>query len=183
RDWLKTKMIAVPGMLTSAYLALRLFLGEFDSECACFDEIFDVVGRGDAGAGLIIHEGQLTYAQEGFSKIIDLGEWWKRKTGLPLPLGGNVIRKDIDPKTRSEIAAILGESIRYGLEHREAGVAHSMPHARGMDAELTDKFVAMYVYDFTLDYGDIGRRAIHKFLAAGHEAGVIPAPVALEFVS
>jgi 5,8-dihydroxy-2-naphthoate synthase len=185
RDWLREKSIAVPGTMTSAYLALRLFLGEageFNSVKVPFDRIFDFVAGGHAQVGLIIHEGQLTYASEGFSKIIDLGEWWKRTTGLPLPLGGNVIRKDIDPGVRREIAQILLESVRYGLEHRPEAVAHSMPLARGMDASMADEFIGMYVNEFTLDYGETGRRAIHEFLASGHRAGVVPAPVELEFV-
>ena len=164
------------------YLALRLYLGEFDSVQVPFDEIFAHIASGKSDAGLLIHEGQLTYEAEGFVKILDLGEWWKRTTGLPLPLGGNVIRKDIPPDTRREISEILRESIGYGLEHREQAVAHSMPLARGMNAEMTSQFVGMYVNDYTLDYGDLGRRAIHEFLTKAHDAGVIPAPVELEFV-
>jgi 1,4-dihydroxy-6-naphthoate synthase len=141
------------------------------------------VASGGAKAGLIIHEGQLTYAAEGFVKILDLGDWWLRRTGLPLPLGGNVIRKDIPPAERSVIAAIIAESIRYGLDHRAEAVEHSMPLARGMDIPMADKFIGMYVNDYTLDYGDTGRRAIHEFLARAHEAGIIPAPVELEFVA
>jgi 1,4-dihydroxy-6-naphthoate synthase len=183
RGWLRSRMIAVPGAMTSAYLALRLFLGnEFDCVQVPFDRIFDHVSSGGAKAGLIIHEGQLTYAAEGFVKILDLGEWWLRKTGLPLPLGGNVIRKDIPAEERSVISAILAESIRYGLAHRAEAVEHSMPLARGMNIPMADKFIGMYVNDYTLDYGDTGRRAIHEFLARAHEAGIIPAPVELEFV-
>jgi hypothetical protein len=128
------------------------------------------------------HEGQLTYAKEGFVKVVDLGEWWKSETGLPLPLGGNVIRKDLTPEQRSEINKILHESIRYGLEHRAAGVAHAMPLARGLDTALADQFIGMYVNDVTLDYGDRGRAAIREFLARGHAIGMIPEPVELEFV-
>lgn len=182
RDWLLARRIAVPGLMTSAYLALRLALGECNTVVVPFDEIFAAVRDGKADVGLLIHEGQLTYAQENFEPILDLGVWWKIKTGLPLPLGGNVIRKDIAPKVRREISDILRESIRYGLENRAAAVAHSMPLARGMDAELTDRFVGMYVNEYTLDYGDLGRRAIHEFLSKAHEAGIIPTPVALEFV-
>jgi 1,4-dihydroxy-6-naphthoate synthase len=184
RGWLRARMIAVPGAMTSAYLALRLFLGnEFDCVQVPFDQIFDHVSAGGAKAGLIIHEGQLTYAAEGFVKILDLGEWWLRRTGLPLPLGGNVIRKDIPAEERSVISAILAESIRYGLAHRAEAVEHSMPLARGMNIPMADKFIGMYVNDYTLDYGDTGRRAIHEFLARAHEAGIIPAPVELEFVA
>ena len=182
REWLRGRKIAVPGLMTSAYLALRLFLGECETEVVPFDQIFETVRSGAAPVGLIIHEGQLTYARDGFLKIRDLGEWWKASTGLPLPLGGNVIRKDIPPETRSELNAILSESIRYGLEHRAEGVAHAMPLARDMDTALADKFIGMYVNDFTLDYGDVGRRAIYRFLQEASEMGLIPAPVALEFV-
>jgi 1,4-dihydroxy-6-naphthoate synthase len=182
REWLGNRRIAVPGAMTSAYLALRLFLGEFDAAQVPFDEIFGKVSAGEAQAGLIIHEGQLTYASEGFVKILDLGEWWLRHTGLPLPLGGNVIRKDIPSAERSVISSILYESIRYGLDHRADAVAHSMPLARGMNIPMADQFIGMYVNEYTLDYGDTGRRAIHEFLTRGHTAGIIPAPVELEFV-
>ena len=182
RAWLRDRRIAVPGAMTSAYLALRLFLGEFDAEQVAFDEIFTHVTTGHAEVGLIIHEGQLTYAAEGFTKILDLGEWWKRETGLPLPLGGNVIRKDIPAEERRVISKILHESILYGLSHREAAVEHSMPLARGMNTPMADQFIGMYVNEYTLDYGEVGRRAIHEFLGRGHEAGLIPAPVQLEFV-
>jgi 1,4-dihydroxy-6-naphthoate synthase len=182
RAWLKTHLVAVPGAMTSAYLALRLFAGEVDVRQVPFDEIFSHVSSGQASAGLIIHEGQLTYSAEGFTKILDLGEWWKRTTGLPLPLGGNVIRKDIPPSERIKISSILHESIRYGLEHRAAAVEHSMPLARGMNIPMADQFIGMYVNDYTLDYGDLGRQAIHEFLTRAHEMGAIPSPVKLEFV-
>ncbi|MEA3188961.1 MAG: 1,4-dihydroxy-6-naphthoate synthase [Chthoniobacter sp.] len=183
REWLRERLIAVPGTMTSAYLAMRLALGECDTIVVPFDEIFDAVHEDRAQVGLIIHEGQLTYEQENFVSILDLGVWWKIKTGLPLPLGGNVIRKDIPPAARKEISDILHESIRYGLEHRSPAVAHSMPLARGMDTALADRFIGMYVNEMTLDYGDTGRRAIHEFLKQGHDAGFLPAPVELEFVS
>ena len=182
RDWLQKKRIAVPGKMTSAYLAMQLALGECETIVVPFDEIFDAVKSGRADVGLIIHEGQLTYAAEQLVCILDLGVWWKIKTGLPLPLGGNVIRKDIAPADRREINAILRESIDYGLKHRAAGVAHSMPLARGMDATLADQFIGMYVNEFTLDYGDSGCAAIREFLGMAHTAGLIPAPVELEFV-
>jgi 1,4-dihydroxy-6-naphthoate synthase len=184
RAWLRTKRIAVPGKMTSAYLALGIYFGAQPEnvEVVPFDEIFAHVAGGKCDVGLIIHEGQLTYARDGFAKVVDLGEWWKAGTGLPLPLGGNVIRKDLPPATRSELNVILRESIRYGLEHRAAGVEHAMPLARGMDTALADKFIGMYVNDYTLDYGDSGRRAIREFLARGHALGLIPAPVELEFV-
>ncbi len=181
-DWLRTRKIAIPGLKTSAFLALRLFAPEVNYDVVPFDEIFDAVQSGRADAGLIIHEGQLTYAREGFVKLVDLGEWWKNKTGLPLPLGGNVVRKDLDREVRKELSDIMRASIEYGLAHRADAVAHSMPLARGLDVPLADKFIGMYVNDYTRDYGDVGRRAIHEFLAAASEQGLIPAPVSLEFV-
>lgn len=182
RDWLRARRIAVPGLMTSAWLALQLAIGECDPIVVPFDEIFAAVKSGRADVGLIIHEGQLTYAQERLELILDLGVWWKIKTGLPLPLGGNVIRKDFTPAERSELNVILRESIRYGLAHRAAGVAHAMPLARGLDEQLADKFIGMYVNDLTLDYGDRGRAAVREFLGRAHAAKLIPAPVELEFV-
>ncbi len=182
RQWLCKKLVAVPGLRTSAYLALRLFGVPVETVVVPFDQIFDYVRAGRAEVGLLIHEGQLTYAQEGFHLILDLGEWWKAETGLPLPLGGNVIRKDIPPAIRKEVSEILKESIRYGLENRLAGVKHSMPLARGLDLNQADKFIGMYVNDFTLDYGEIGREAIRQFLGRGKEQGILPSAVELEFV-
>jgi len=183
KAWLKTKKIAIPGKMTSAFLSAQLFLGsDFEYVVVPFDEIFDAVRSGAADVGLIIHEGQLTYARDGFEKVIDLGEQWKLRTGLPLPLGGNVIRKDIPVRVRRELSEILHESIAFGLRDRAAAVTHSMSHARGMDEPLADEFIGMYVNDYTLDYGDSGRRAIRQFLAEGHEAGLIPRPLELEFV-
>jgi 1,4-dihydroxy-6-naphthoate synthase len=184
RAWLEKQPIAVPGKMTSAFLALQIFLGKVPPNVSVvpFDDIFDYLRGGYASVGLIIHEGQVTYERDGFQKVVDLGEWWKNETGLPLPLGGNVIRKDIPPLMRREINGILHESIRYGLEHRDAGVKHAMPLARGLDEALADKFIGMYVNDYTLDYGDSGRRAIREFLHRGHEGGFLPAPVELEFV-
>jgi 1,4-dihydroxy-6-naphthoate synthase len=168
--------------MTSAFLALQLYLGKAKVTEVPFDQIFTSVRTGKSEVGLIIHEGQLTYEREGFRKIVDLGAWWKRETRLPLPLGGNVIRKDISPADRSQINGILRESIRYGLAHRRAGVAHAMEHARGMETALADKFIGMYVNEFTLDYGDLGRRAIREFLRRGAEAGLVKAPLELQFV-
>ena len=182
RQWLSKKLVAVPGLRTSAYLALRLFGVPVETVVVPFDQIFDYVRAGKAEVGLLIHEGQLTYAQEGFHLILDLGEWWKAETGLPLPLGGNVIRKDIPPAIRKEVSEILKESIRYGLENRLAGVKHSMPLARGLDLNQADKFIGMYVNDFTLDYGEAGREAIRQFLGRGKEQGILPSAVELEFV-
>lgn len=182
REWLRDRTIAVPGTMTSAYLALRLYLGEFQYVVVPFDEIFDAVKSGKADAGLIIHEGQLTYERAGLAKIIDLGEWWKRETGLPLPLGGNVLRKDIPPSIQRDLHAIMRESIDYALAHREEAVRHSMPYARDMDTQLAGKFIGMYVNDFTRDYGETGRRAIREFLTRASAAGYLSKVPAIEFV-
>ena len=183
REWLGGRTIAVPGLMTSAYLALQLFLGDFDHVVVPFDEIFPAVKSGRASVGLIIHEGQLTYASSGFTKIIDLGEWWKRDTGLPLPLGGNVLRKDIPPPIRGDLLQIMRDSIDYGLANRDEGVRHSMPYARDMDAALAGKFIGMYVNDYTRDYGETGRKAIREFLLRAEAAGYLKQTVALEFVA
>ena len=182
RDFLAGKKVAVPGKMTSAFLALQLFLGEFDYIVVPFDQIFDAVSCGQADLGLIIHEGQLTYAKSGFEKIVDLGRWWKTQTGLPLPLGGNVVRKDIPKTVRHDLSEIIRESIDYGLAHREEAVRHSLPYARDMDANLAGKFIGMYVNEFTRDYGEIGRAAIRQFLTEAHDKGYIDAPVEVEFV-
>ena len=182
RELLRHCTIAVPGKLTSAFLALQLFLGEFDFTVVAFDRIFDAVETGRAGAGLIIHEGQLTYAQSGFESIIDLGEWWKRQTGLPLPLGGNVVRKDIPLPVRHDLSEIIRESIEYALMHRDEAVAYSLAYARDMDQQLASRFIGMYVNDFTRDYGPIGRAAIRRFLADAREKNYIGVPIEIEFV-
>jgi 1,4-dihydroxy-6-naphthoate synthase len=182
RESLSSCVIAVPGQMTSAYLALQLYLGEFRHIVVPFDQIFDAMKNGEADAGLIIHEGQLTYARSGFQKIVDLGEWWKRQAGLPLPLGGNVIRKDIPLETRRDLAGIIRESIDYGLAHRDEAVKHSMAYARDLNPSLADKFIGMYVNEYTRDYGERGRAAVHKFLGDAHRAGYIDSPVEIEFV-
>jgi 5,8-dihydroxy-2-naphthoate synthase len=182
REWLGKQTIAIPGEMTSAFLALRLYVGNFDYVVVPFDRIFDAVKNEEADAGLIIHEGQLTYQRAGFDKVVDLGEWWKHQTGLPLPLGGNVIHKRIPTPVRSEIAQIMRESIDYGLAHRGAAVAHSMPYARDMESELADRFIGMYVNDYTRDYGDTGRTAIREFLGQAQKAGYLDEKVELEFV-
>ena len=182
RDFLRGRKIAVPGKMTSAFLALQLFLGEFEFVVVPFDQIFDAVNDGRADAGLIIHEGQLTYARSGFQKVIDLGEWWKGETGLPLPLGGNVLRKNIPKATQHDLLEIIRESIEFGLAHREEAVRHSLPYARDMNADLAGKFISMYVNEFTRDYGAIGRAAIRKFLGDARDKGYIDAPIAVEFV-
>lgn len=183
REWLRGKRIAIPGRMTSAYLAAQLYLGaDFDHVVVPFDEIFAAVREGRADVGLIIHEGQLTYKRDGFSLVRDLGAWWKETHGLPLPLGGNIVRKDIPPDVRHELSDILRESIRYGLENRRPAVEHSMSHARGMDVPLADEFIGMYVNDYTLDYGETGRAAIRKFLGDAAAKGLVPPVNELEFV-
>ena len=182
RVLLRSGTIAVPGKMTSAFLALQLFLGEFKFMVVPFDKIFDAVESGRADAGLIIHEGQLTYARSGFEKIVDLGEWWKRKTGLQLPLGGNVVRKNIPPPAQRDVSEIIRESIDYGLAHRNEAVRHSLSYARDMDANLAGKFIGMYVNEFTRDYGEVGRDAIRRFLAEAHNRGYTDAPIEVEFV-
>ncbi len=181
--------IAIPGKLTSAFLALQLFFRSYELRATSyefrvtpFDRIFDVVRKGEADVGLIIHEGQLTYARDGFHLLLDLGVWWKEKTGLPLPLGGNVIRKALGAEKIKKISSILSASIRYGLEHMDEAMPHLKPYARDLDEALTCRFVKMYVNDYTLDYGDTGRQAITEFLRQGAEIGSIPAIQKLEFV-
>jgi 5,8-dihydroxy-2-naphthoate synthase len=182
RDSLRGRVIAVPGRMTSAFLALQLYLGDFKHIVVPFDQIFQAVKDSRADAGLIIHEGQLTYGRSGFQKVIDLGEWWKRETGLPLPLGGNVLRKDIPHEVQHDLLEIIRESIEYGLGHREEGVRHSLPYARDMDADLTGEFIGMYVNEFTRDYGETGRAAIRKFLGDARGKGFIDVPIKVEFV-
>jgi 1,4-dihydroxy-6-naphthoate synthase len=182
QKWLRDRVIAVPGTMTSAYLALQIYMGEFNHVVVPFDQIFEAVKNGEADAGLVIHEGQLTYAQAGFGKIVDLGEWWKGETQLPLPLGGNVLRKDIPRDVQRDLLAIIRESIDFGLAHRDEAVQHSMPYARDMDSTLANKFIGMYVNDYTRDYGEIGRAAIREFLRAGQRRGYLPRKVELDFV-
>jgi 1,4-dihydroxy-6-naphthoate synthase len=181
------KRIAIPGKMTSAFLALQLWLGKSERELNLmvvpFDQIFSAVRNGVADVGLIIHEGQLTYHNEGLAVCEDLGVWWGRKNdGLPLPLGGNVVHKRFDPALRKTISAILTESIRYSLEHRAAAVEHALQYARDMGRDLADKFVGMYVNHWTLDYGERGRESIRRFLGQAAERGLIPQAPKLEFV-
>jgi len=180
-DQLRNATIAVPGLMTTAYLTLRLCVGEVKTVVVPFDQIMDSVERGDVDAGLLIHEGQLTYSARGFAKVIDLGEWWMSQTSLPLPLGGNAIRKSLGSELIAEVSDLLRESIEYGLANREVAVRHSMKYGRGMAESLTDKFVGMYVNDYTIDYGERGRAAVKLLLERAHEAGIIPRPVQLEF--
>jgi 1,4-dihydroxy-6-naphthoate synthase len=180
--------IAVPGTLTTAFLTLRLLFNdiapgkEVRYEVMPFDHILDAVASGKCDAGLIIHEGQLTFQNQGLKLVVDLGVWWQDKTGLPLPLGGNVVRKDLGDATMKEISRLLKLSIQYGLEHRREALDYALKYARDMDVTLADKFVGMYVNDWTLDYGDRGRAAVRKLLDEAHAAGVIEKPVAVEFV-
>ena len=183
RERLRNCLIAVPGTMTSAFLALKLYLDKFNYVVVPFDQIFEAVRSGHTDAGLIIHEGQLTYARSGFAKLIDLGEWWKLRTGLPLPLGGNVLRRDIPLEIQSELSAILRESIEFGLAHLAEAVQHSMPYARDMDSDLTSKFIGMYVNEFTRDYGEVGREAIRRFLGEARERGYIDRGVSIDFVT
>jgi 1,4-dihydroxy-6-naphthoate synthase len=176
------KRIAVPGLMTSAYLALRLYQPEFEPVVTPFDQIEDAVENADVDLGLLIHEGQLTYANRGLKLIADLGVWWHDQTGLPLPLGGNVVRKDLGEDLIRTISRHLHDSIAYGLKHRRAALDHSMQYARGLDRSMADTFVGMYVNDWTLDYGPKGREAVRLFLARGVEAGLIRTSVAVEFV-
>jgi len=175
------KRIAIPGPLTSAYLALRLYEPEFEAIPVPFDQIETAVIEGRVDAGLLIHEGQLTYADQGLNLIADMGEWWYQETGLPLPLGGNVVRKDLGPEMTARISRHLKDSIAYGLEHRVGALDHAMRFARGLDRGKADTFVGMYVNDWTLDYGPRGREAVRKFLQRGVESGVITHPVTVEF--
>ncbi len=174
--------IAVPGELTSAYLALRIFNRDFEHIVVPFDEIIACVQKGEADAGVLIHEGQLFYNQMGLNKVLDLGEWWHEKTGLPLPMGGNVIRRDLGKDLMRQVSKHLHASIAYSLDHREDAMAYAMQFARDMQPELADRFVAMWVNDLTLDYGDRGREAVKRLLAEGHKAGIIPHKVKIDFV-
>jgi 1,4-dihydroxy-6-naphthoate synthase len=180
---LRTARIAVPGTLTTAFLTLRLLLPQgFTYEVLPFDQILAAVAEGRFDAGLIIHEGQLTFQNQGLHLIVDLGEWWQQRTGLPLPLGGNVVRRDLGADTIRQVSRLLKESIRYGLAHRSEALDYALRYARDMDKALADRFVGMYVNDWTLDYGPRGRAAVQLLLEEGHKAGVIPSPVAVEFV-
>ena len=179
---LKGKKVAIPGKLTTAALALRLFEPDVETVTFPFDKIFERVMDGSADAGVIIHEGQLTYARKGFRKIVDLGEWWHQKEHLPLPLGGNAISRAIDSKTRSMVARTLKESIEYGLSHREEALEYAMQFSHGLDTPSADRFVSMYVNDWTLSYGERGRKAVQTLLDRGFEKGIVPSKVQAEFV-
>ena len=179
---LRGKTVAVPGERTTAFLVLKLYEPQVEHVVVPFDEIMDHVARGGADAGLLIHEGQLTHESEGFMLIEDLGEWWHGETDLPLPLGGNVVRRDLGEETMREVARLIKSSIRYALDHREEALAYALNYARDLPPEKADTFVSMYVNEWTLDYGETGRKAIQTLLSRGYEAGIIPHKVEVELV-
>jgi 5,8-dihydroxy-2-naphthoate synthase len=181
-DELSNLKIAIPGTLTSAFLALKIYNPDFKYEVVPFDKIIETVQSKRCDAGLLIHEGQLFYESIGLHKVLDLGEWWHEKTGLPLPMGGNVIRRDLGAATIKEVSRLLRESIRYSLDNRDDALQYAMQFARDMDLELADRFVAMWVNDLTLDYTERGRSAVQRLLDEGFEHGIIPNRVAVEFV-
>ncbi len=177
------KTLAIPGKMTSAFLAMQLYQPDFQALVVDFDKVMDTVEAGKADAGLIIHEGQLTYADRGFERLLDLGEWWAQETGgLPLPLGGNAIRRDLGEERMEQVGRLLRSSIQYALDHREGALDHALTYGRGLDREQADEFVGMYVNQRTIDYGDDGREAVRLFLKRGHEAGLIPHTVDVQFV-
>ena len=181
---LRGKKIAVPGEMTTAFLGLNLLLGKgtFEHEVVMFDQILKHVEEGKADAGLIIHEGQLTYQNHDLKCIVDLGQWWQDETGYPLPLGGNCIRRDLGAANMREVADILKTSIQYSLDHRTEAVQHALQYARDMGSDLADQFVGMYVNKWTIDYTDVGRGAVKELLERGHEAGLVPAVGEIDFV-
>ena len=183
REALAGKKIAIPGEMTTAYLTLRLCQPDFEPEVVQFDQILPYVQEGNADAGLIIHEGQLTYSRAGLHKVVDLGEWWYEETGLPLPLGANAIRRDLGTEKIRRITSLLKQSIQYSLEHREGGLAYAMNYARDMETDLADQFVGMYVNDYTLDYGEKGRAGVRELMERGYKSGVIPHQVDVEFAN
>jgi len=181
-DSLASKSVAIPGTLTTAFLTLRLFEPEIQYHVVQFDKILDQVREGKYDAGLLIHEGQLTYRELGLHKVLDLGEWWLGTTGLPLPLGGNVIKRDLGPALMKQVAEDIRRSIQYGLDHREEAMAYAIQFSRGLDLQRADRFVGMYVNDLTLDYGEEGREAVRRLLQEAYKNKIIPQRIALEFV-
>jgi 1,4-dihydroxy-6-naphthoate synthase len=183
REALSGKMVAIPGELTTAHLALKLWNPEVKTTIVPFDEVLNVVERGEVDAGVVIHEGQLTYGDQGLFKVEDLGEWWQGETGGPLPLGANGIRKDLDPALKARLCRLLTESVDYALTNRAEALGYASRYARGIedDPERSDRFVGMYVNHWTLDYGDAGRRAVQELLDRGHAAGILPHRVVAEF--
>jgi 1,4-dihydroxy-6-naphthoate synthase len=182
QDEIKRRKIAVPGKLTTAYLALQLFAPGIETEVVPFDQIIPQILEGKHEAGLIIHEGQLTYDKSGLHRVVDLGRWWQKVTGLPLPLGGNAIRRSLGRGTMTSVTQAMRESIQYAIDHRDEALAYAMQFARDLDAQLADKFVGMYVNERTLDYGDDGREAVKRLLDMGHKAGIIPQTPKVEWV-
>jgi 5,8-dihydroxy-2-naphthoate synthase len=180
-DGLRGKRVAVPGKMTTAYLAMLLYEPDIEPLVTPFDQIMETVASGGADAGVLIHEGQLTYGMVGLRKQVDLGEWWLSETGLPLPLGGNAIRRALGPSVIREANRLLTESIKYGLDHREEALLYAMQFSRGLDSSTADRFIAMYVNEWTLAYGERGRRAVQVLLDRGFEAGILPAHVMAEF--
>jgi 5,8-dihydroxy-2-naphthoate synthase len=176
------KTVAVPGTLTSAYLALKLFAPGVATRVVSFDEILDEVRSGGADVGLIIHEGQLTYGGHGLRKVLDLGAWWKDETGLPLPLGGNAVRRDLGPEMMARLTRLVRETVRHSLAHRKEALEYAMSFARGMDPGVADRFVGMWVNDMTVEMGERGREAVQTFLDRGHEAGILPTRVVVDWV-
>ena len=182
-DEVKKLRIAIPGTLTSAYLTLRLFHPEIETAVVDFDKIIPAVLAGEYDAGLLIHEGQLTYARDGLMKILDLGAWWRTETGLPLPLGGNAIRRLLGPEVMSLTNKAVRDSIQHALDHREAALTYAMQFARDLDPSLASRYVGMYVNDRTLDMGEDGREAVRTLLAMGYDRGVIPRPAQVDFIT
>ncbi len=181
-DGLKGKRVAVPGAATSAYLAVRLYEPEIEPLFTPFDQIFERVASGEADAGVVIHEGQLTYVGHGLTKILDLGEWWHQQTNLPLPLGGNAIRRSLGQQVHKRVSELMKESIQYAFDHREEALAYAMQFARGLDTATTDRFVSMYVNDWSLDYGRRGRDAVQTLFDYGFKKGLLPGAPPAEFV-
>ncbi len=182
RDKLAETRVAIPGELTTAFMVLRLFAPDISYEVVPFDRILEEMTRGEFDAGLLIHEGQLTYRDMGFHKVLDMGEWWQEETGLPLPLGGNAIRRDLGRPLLRRISGHIAESIRYGLEHRKEAMEYALEFARDLDEERADRFVGMYVNDLTLDYGVDGRKAVRKLFREGYKNGLIPSAPKVDFV-
>jgi 1,4-dihydroxy-6-naphthoate synthase len=176
------KTVAVPGTLTSAFLALKLFAPGVKTRVVPFDQILDEVRAERADVGLIIHEGQLTFGGHGLHKVLDLGVWWKKETGLPLPLGGNAVRRDLGPERMVKLTSLVRETVRYSLAHRKEALEYAMTFARGMDPAIADRFVGMWVNDMTVDMGERGRLAVQTFFDRAHSAGLIPARVVADFV-
>jgi 1,4-dihydroxy-6-naphthoate synthase len=182
-EGLRGKRVAVPGKMTTAYLVLQLYEPQIVAQFVPFDRILNAVTRSEVDAGVVIHEGQLTYAGEGLTKVVDLGEWWHQETRLPLPLGGNAVRRSLEQRTIQQISRLLKQSIQYSMDHREEALEYALQFARGLDASTADRFVSMYVNEWTLDYGEQGRNAVQTLLNRGFEKGLLPALVKAEFIT